>query len=248
MKSTTKAITALLSIAALAAAVVVGLSLGSVSRTSTVAAQTPVPRTITVVADGEVRGQPDVAYLSLGVQTSGPTAKEAMEENSRLMNAVLAKLEALGMPKKDVQTMGLSLYPIYAPPKGGEMVKAEQVSGYRAANSLNVTISDVNRAAEVLDGALTAGANTAGGVRFAIKDDAKLRNQALEEAVKAARPKAEIIAKALGVKVTGVASMSEVSYGEPIPRLAMAAGKGGAPIEPGELTIGVRVTVSFDFQ
>ncbi|MEW6232432.1 MAG: SIMPL domain-containing protein [Chloroflexota bacterium] len=248
MKSTAKAITVLLSIGALAAAVVVGLSLGSVSRTSTVAAQTPVPRTITVVADGEVRGQPDVAYLSLGVQTSGSTAKEAMEENSRLMNAVLAKLEALGIPKKDIQTMGLSLYPIYAPPKGGEMVKAEQVSGYRASNSLNVTIGDVSRAAEILDGALAAGANTAGGVRFAIKDEAKLRNQALEEAVKAARPKAEIIARALGVKVTGVASITEASYGGPIAPRAMAVEMGGGPIEPGELTISVRVTVSFDFQ
>jgi len=203
---------------------------------------------ITVTGQGQVKGKPDVAYISLGVRTFAATAKEAMAQNSGAMAAVIAKLEALGIAKKDVQTGSISLYPQTKPIKS-DQPETQQIVGYWADNSLNVTINDIAKVGEVLDAAIAAGANTAGGIRFGVKDEAKLRDEALKEAVKAARAKADLIAGGLGLKVTGVVSVAEEGYSGPVVRYEMAAVKaaGEVPVEAGELTFTATVRVTFSF-
>src|SRR4051794_28545162 len=71
----------------------------------------PLANTITGSGDGDVGGQPDVAYVNVGVQTQGATAAAATAENSRLMAAVLEALRALGVSGPDLQTSGLSVSP-----------------------------------------------------------------------------------------------------------------------------------------
>ncbi len=205
---------------------------------------------ITVTGQGQVKGKPDVAYLTLGVRTFAPTAREAMSQNSAAMAAVIAKLEAVGIAKKDLQTGSINLYPQTKPVKS-DQPESEQIVGYWANNSLNVTINDVTKVGEVLDAAIAAGANTAGGIRFGVKDEAKLRDEALKEAVKAARAKADLMATGLGIKVTGVVSVTEEGYSGPVPvaRYEVAAAKdtSGVPVEAGELTFSATVRVTFSF-
>ncbi|MCL4459666.1 MAG: SIMPL domain-containing protein [Chloroflexi bacterium] len=208
---------------------------------STAAAQTLTPSGITVWGDGSVKAAPDIAYVTVGVQTRAATAQEAQRENASAMKNVLAKLEQLGLTKKDLQTSGINIYPV--------MEKPGTVSGYTVTNNVMVTVHDVSKAGEVFDAAIGAGANTGGNVRFAIKDDSKLRQAALEAAVKAARPKAEAIASALGVKIKDVQSVTE-EYGGgpmPLPYAKGAEGMGGTPILPGELTITARVRIVYSY-
>src|SRR5437762_3580985 len=79
------------------------------------AAQAPAPNagrpTVSVVGEGEATGAPDVAYVSVGVQTQSGTAAEATAENSRLMAAVLSALRARGVVSADLQTSGLAVAP-----------------------------------------------------------------------------------------------------------------------------------------
>ena len=205
---------------------------------------------ITVTGQGQVRGKPDVAYINLGVRTFGPTAKAAMDQNSAAMAAIIAKLQALAIAKKDMQTGSINLYPQTKPVKP-DQPESEQIIGYWANNSLNVTINDVTKVGEVLDAAITAGANTAGGIRFGVKDEAGLRDEALKEAVKSARAKADLMAAGLGLKVTGVVSVAEEGYSGPSPvaRYEVAAAKGASdvPVEAGELTFTASVRVTFSF-
>jgi hypothetical protein len=105
---------------------------------------------------------------------------------------------------------------------------------------------------EILDAAITAGANTVNGIRFGVKDSSKLNDQALTEAVKTARAKADLVAEGLGLKVTSVQSVSIDSYvgSEPV-YAKMAAGgmrdSASVPIEAGELTFTASVRVTFNF-
>ena len=210
----------------------------------------PLANTITVSGDGDVGGQPDVAYVSVGVQTQGATAAAATADNSRLMAAVLEALRARGVSSLDLQTSGLSVSPQYS--QGRDQTRQEIV-GYQATNSVTVTVNEVNRAGELLDAALAAGANRIGGLRFGIRDTAALRRQAIADAAQAARVRADALAASLGVRIVGISSVTEEAVNVPQPRAAVAfAAPAPAapppPVETGELRVTAHVRVAFLFE
>jgi uncharacterized protein YggE len=176
-------------------------------------------------------------------------AREAMDKNATAMTAVLDAVKRAGIADKDIQTSGINLTPIFSQQRTGDQTPP-QIVGYRASNNVNVTISPVIRVGEVLDVAVTAGANVAGGVRFGIRDDAALKRTALEAAARAARANADTLAAALGVRITGVQSATELSGVSLPPRplaleAADARGAAAPPVQAGELTLSVRVQVVY---
>jgi hypothetical protein len=202
---------------------------------------------LTVVGDGQARGEPDVAYVSAGVQTQAQTAGAAQDANTKAMTDVLAKLKGMGIAANDIRTSGVSLHPVYDR-------QPNQVTGYVANNSVTVTVQDVTRAGAVLDAAITSGANQSAGVQFGFKDDAPLRRQAAEAAVKAARVRADAIAAAAGLRVTGIISIVDEggSGGGPRPLEAVrsaapmaAAAPADVPLQPGQLAVTARVQVVY---
>jgi uncharacterized protein len=207
-------------------------------------------RTITVSGEGEATAQPDVAYVSIGVQTQGQTAAEASAENSRRMTAVLEVLRARGLGSRELQTSGLNVTPQF------QRDRPDQVTGYQATNNLTATVNDVERAGELLDAALGAGANRIGGLRFGIRDTAALRQQALAEATQTARGRADVLAGSLGLRIIGVHSVAEEGVVVPRPvAMAMDATPRAAaapapppPVEAGELRVTARVRVTFSFE
>jgi hypothetical protein len=208
-------------------------------------------RVITVVAQGQVKVKPDVAYVNLGVRTTAPTAKEAMAQNNATIASVIARLEALGVAKKDMQTGNLSLYPQTRLIKEDDP-STEKIVAYWASNTLNVAFGDLARVGEILDAAIAAGANSISGIRFGIRDDSKLRDEALTLALKNARATADLAAQGLSLKVSGVQNVSVESYGSSVPVYAgdMAAAKGleaAVPVEAGEVTVTASVRVTFTF-
>jgi uncharacterized protein YggE len=212
---------------------------------ASVAAQTPGgPPSITVTSEGSASAQPDQATISVGVQATRPTAAEALAEANRATEAILAKLDEFGIPRANVQTSGVSLFPVQEGPArpGGEPT----ISGYRAVNQLTVLIADLGKVGQVLDGVVAAGANQVSGVRFGIKDDSGLRAQAMQQAVQKSRPQANAIAAGLGLKTDQVLTIREEPTFGPVGVAADAAQRGGGvPIEPGQLTARVRVQVTF---
>ena len=204
--------------------------------------------TITVMGEGSASGSPDVAYVTVGVQTQGATAAEATADNSRRMTAVLDALRALGVAPQDLQTSGLSVAPQYSAPNRLEIV------GYQATNQVVVTVNQVDQAGPLLDAALAAGANRIGGLRFGIRDTSPLHQQALAEATRQARAKAEALAAGLGLRLAGVSSVAEEAVVAPLPRPVAAAAPAEAPapppppVEAGELRVTARVRVAFLFE
>ena len=115
---------------------------------------------------------------------------------------------------------------------------------------MTVTVNQIDGAGELLDTALTAGANRIGGLRFGIRDVAALRDQALAQAAASARARADAIAASLGLRVVGVSSATEEAVNVPQPRAAMAMTPAPAaapppPVETGELHVTARVRVVF---
>ncbi len=196
---------------------------------------------ITVTGEGIVKTVPNEAEFSLGVQSQGPSAREALAGNSEKMRRVLAAISSAGVAKDDVKTQDVSVSPTYAD-KG-------QISGYTARNSVSVRIRDLAKAGVVLDAASNAGANEVYGPSLSRSDQEELQAKALRSAVDNARAKAGALADAAGVRLGIVTAITEGFNGGPEPMYAQAFGgriaDKAAPISPGTQDVQATVTVTF---
>lgn len=208
-------------------------------------------RVINVRGVGVVKATPDRLVVSMAVESRGQTATEAASKNDDLMNMVTSSLFNLGIPRESLRTTSISLQPIYVYDKSGEPT----LVGYMAINSIEVTLTGelTNKAAEVIDEAIRAGANRINGIWFSISEEQirQLKYEALKRAVEDARSKANEVANALGLTLVGVYSIDVVSEdfppgpaiyvaGTPSPE---AGARTSTPIFPGELTYTVTINV-----
>jgi uncharacterized protein len=188
---------------------------------------------ISVTGTGTVSSVPDQAQFSLGVESTGPTAREALATNSQRMRRVLAALFAAGVAKGDVQTQDVSVSRSYPD------------NGYSADNSVSVTIHDLPKAGSILDAATSAGANNVYGPTLTRSDQDELQAKALRSAVDDARAKARVLAEAAGVQLGSVTAIAE-DGNEPVPVYAAALTRTpSAPIEPGRQQTSATVRVTF---
>lgn len=194
---------------------------------------------ITVNGTGTITSVPDEATFTVGVQTQGATAREALASNSQQTRRVIDAVRSAGVAKGDLQTQNVSVSANYT--------DESRIDGYTATNSVLVTIHGLSTAGKVLDAATNAGANEVYGPSLSRSDAEKLQAKALREAVGAARQKAEALAAAAGVSLGRVTAISEGFSGGPEPYYAndLRAMKAEAPIEPGTQDIQASVTVTF---
>jgi len=196
---------------------------------------------VTVTGEASLSVAPDSAVIRIGVTSQGKTAKAASETNAKQMTAVLAAIKADGIAERDIQPSRLSLQPQYDPNKGG----TANLLGFQVTNQLTVTIRDIGKLPDLLDGAIAAGANEMSGIEFVVSGQSKLLDQVRAEAIADAHRKAVLYAQAAGVKVGPVTMISEEGASPPVP--AMRALRAGAvPIAPGEQTLRATVTVSYE--
>jgi uncharacterized protein len=133
--------------------------------------------------------------------------------------------------------------PVYAPP---EPHTEPKLSGYSVSNQVIVTIREIDKVGDVLDRVVAAGATDAGNVSFLVSDASKALDQARGAAIADARRKAEVYAKASGVRLGRVEWMTEdTGSGPPVPMMARAEAA-PMPIESGKDTLRVRITVGFN--
>ena len=237
-------------IAVVAALAVIGVW-GFGQLTGSAVAQTATyssTETITVVGQGSVQIQPDVAQVSIGVETSAPTVSEAVDENDSKMQAILDALKALGVADKDIQTMNYSIqlnrYPEAAPLPGATDEAAQPV--YQVSNMANVTIRNLDKVGDVLDAVVEAGANSIWGVSFSLDDPKPAQEEARVKAIADAEARAGALAELTGVTLGPVMSVSEVmGAGIPSPVVVERAAMGGGSISPGEVEISYQVQVSY---
>ncbi|HNP71086.1 MAG TPA: SIMPL domain-containing protein [Kouleothrix sp.] len=218
---------------------------GALLYTRPVAAQSsagvPGMRQVSVLGHGEVKARPDTATVQIGVETDAATAKEALAQNSAQAQALQQKLAALGVAEQDLQTSNFSIAPVY----GSD---GRQVTGYRVSNSVTVTIRKLDTAGTLLDQVVQAGANSIYGISFSVADQAKLMEQARQQAVADAKARAGQLASAGGAAVGDVLVISENVSTPPIPMPMMdraAEQAPNVPVQPGAQTISVDVQATF---
>lgn len=212
---------------------------------------TETKRTLTVTGNGEVSAAPDLAVVRLGATAQAEEAAAAQVNVNDVMQRALAEIEKLGIPRRSIRTTGLTLAPVYSSQRSDRPVEPKVVA-YRAANVIEVTVTDLKLVGKVIDAGLRAGANRLEGVSFSLEDDLPQRMKALEKAVQEARSKAKTMARALDVSLGPVREVSEggvhILRQERFAanRAMMAADAVQTPVEPGEIRVQASVTIHYD--
>jgi len=211
----------------------------------------PSARLLSVSGQGEVRAAPNQAVLSAGVVTNAKTAAAALAANTRAMNAVFATLKAAGVADKDMQTADFSVQPQYASTNSSSSGQ-QRIIGYQVTNNVSVTVEDLNRLGATLDALVSSGANSIGDVGLAIRDPKPLLAQARAAAVADAIAKAQVLAKAAGVALGPITSISESGYESPRPMNKMMAMRAmpdiAVPVAAGEQSVTAGVTITWEIR
>jgi uncharacterized protein YggE len=200
---------------------------------------------ITVMGHGKVVGTPDVMTISLGVQTGGKTAQEALADNNTRANNLVNVIKERGVAPKDIQTSDLSVYPTFDPKSG-------KVNGFSAQNTVTAKLRKISDAGPLID-AVTFAVGDAirlNGISFAIDDTNALVAKARTDAVKKAMDQARQLARGAGVTLGDVRSIDEVNEQPPLEALNYASDQAvraaaSAPVEAGsqDVTLDVKVVV-----
>jgi len=228
----------------MAALVIAGFSLPPAQ-----AAETPSPPSISVDAEGKVVATPDVARLTLELETQAATAAAAGQENARQADALLKALKPVLGPEDKLRTLGYRLMPVHS---YKDKSSPPEIKGYQAVNQIEVKVMEVPRLGTVIDTALKNGATRVNGPYWSHSRIDELQRQAAVNALERARALAEALARAAGLKIKGV---DKISTGIRIiaPRaagehylMAKAAGPPSpTPIEVGEEEISANIQVVF---
>ena len=204
--------------------------------------------TLNLSAYGEARIAPDMATISLGVETTDPTAAGAMRANAERMARVVGALKAAGIADRDLQTSTLSLSPQYV----YEQNRPHRLTGYQASNQLTVTVTDLTRLGAVADAVVGAGATNVGQISFGLANPVSAENTARIAAVKALEDKAALYAQAVGYRINRLVNLSEgggytPGPPRPMPMMAMRAEAAVAtPVEAGDLKVRIDITGLFE--
>ncbi len=199
-------------------------------------------RTLTVTANENVDVEPDVAILHIGFETEPTDAKSAYAAGARTSNTIVDALKQAGIPESSIRSESQYLQPDYTP-------KSHK---FKLAQRWTVRTSP-QRAAEILDVAVNAGANSVGEIDWTVKDEAALDEQALDKAATRAKEIAAVLAKDMGVRLGALIhvsnQLSAPAYPRPMVRaLAMTAQAESAPplaIEPQKVSRNASVYAVF---
>lgn len=213
---------------------------------------------IWVNGEGKVTAVPDVAILSVGVQSQAVSVADAQSQAAGAMDKVMTALKNGGVAAKDIQTQNFNIQPLTR----WDNTKQEQlIIGYQVNNTVTAKIRILPqdsytldyKAGQIIDAVANAGGDLTriNSIGFTIDNPATYQAQARQKAVADAAAKAKQLADAAGVKLGKPVYITESSsVPSPIYRdvamKAEAAPSVTTPVSAGELDVIVDVQIAYD--
>ncbi len=202
-----------------------------------------------VSATGETNRVPDIAIISAGVVTRAPSAAAAIRHNAARVERMLAALRRAGVEERDIQTSSINLNPDYH----YEENRPPRLIAYQASNTLNIRFRDIANSGRILDALVAEGANQISGPTLTLDRPEVALDEARTNAIARGRARAELYARAMGMRVVRVVSVSEsggYAVPPPMPMAERMVATGGADtkIVPGEQKLQVALAMVFELR
>ena len=211
------------------------------------AASAMAETTITVNGSGEVRVSADTAVISLGVNARDKDVLKAQQQVNEAIAEIRTELLNQGVEEENITTEYINIYAVYDYQNGEELLAA-----YNASNTLAVKVTNMDSVGALIDAAFTAGANTLNGISFSASDTTEAESEALKKAVEDARTKAEILAQASGLRITGIQTISENgvysyenSVGNYNAKMMDMAESAGTVVQAAKMIVNASVNITF---
>lgn len=206
------------------------VSLTQINNQATAQETTPFPsreKVISVTGTATTSVDPDLLVIQFGVETQEKTAKQALESNSNLMTSVIGAITSVGISEDDLHTSSLNIQPIYDSYEDKATGRfTQELIGYRVANIVTVETMKLDSAADIIDGAVSAGVNRVDSVYFTLSPQKQLevKDNLISQAVKNAESQANKALVPLNHKIIGVKAISLTEFGIPYPPVYAGAG------------------------
>lgn len=207
-----------------------------------------MPSGITVTGTGSTKVTPDVATVTLGVQSQNERISLAVADNNRRAALVRQAVVEIGVAEGDIRT---TYFSVWSQPRYDEFGTLTGETTYFVDNSVLVTVRDVAKLGEILQAAIGAGSNSIQGISFHVEDPTEAEDEARAEAIADAQARAQELATAAGAQLGEVTSIStSVYFPVPLQAYAMRGGAGGGggegpPVSVGTYEVQVQITVTY---
>ena len=218
--------------AVLIVAIMTMTSAGSLSfeNNKALAQEAPAPsdeKIISVTGTATTSVEPDLLVITFGVETQEATAKQALDTNSQTMTGIIDAIKLTGITEDEINTSRFNIYPVYEGYEDQITKRWKQdLTGYQVTNTVTVETANLALAADIIDGAVTAGANRVDNVSFTLSPERhmQLKDDLIEKAIINAQTKAEKALAPLNYSIIGVKAVSLSEFGgfPPMPMFDMA--------------------------
>jgi hypothetical protein len=190
---------------------------------------------------GDLAPRSDRVSFSVGVDTEAANVAEAFQRNTEKVNRVVVALKKKGVTPQQIQTSNFTIT--------SRDEQGKKIGGYRVTNIVMVTRDSVAALGEILQAAVSAGANEAGSLQFAVANEKSVQLRGLELAFEDARIKAAKLATLAGKSLGDVLSVSDQGTYQPSSYVAEAITVTAAPaLEAGMQDLSFRVSVVFELR
>ena len=189
------------------------------------AAEVPEGPHVVTSGTSSVDATPDIATLAIEVSVSSKDAAQAKKQVDERVAQYFDFLQKNNIEKKDISAANLRTQPEYDYLKTGESV----LKGYRAVRQVQVTLRQLDKLNELLDGALKSGLNEIRAVELGVAKPDVYREQARQKAIENATQQAASLAKGFNAKLGPVYSIRyHVANYQPMPVARMYKSAGAA--------------------
>lgn len=207
------------------------LAVASCIAASAAQAQDTPPRrpAVTVTGTGEVQLKPDFARLHASVVTQGDAVQQTVDANRAATERVLARLQALGVKREDIQTTNLQVS--QTPPRVDREGREVRAPRFTATHQLRVTSRDLEGVGKLAGEMLSVGDLTFQSLVWGLDRQDEGRDEARRAAVRDARRQAEVYTSAAEVRLGQLVEIRDAgahAYGD-----AEAVVRAAAPSAPG---------------
>jgi Uncharacterized conserved protein len=200
---------------------------------------------LSVTGSAVVALAPDMATVTIGVGSDGESVSKAGQDAAAIIAALIESLKAQGIADEDIQTASFYLNPRY-----NYTGDSQILIGYRVEHMLNVTVRDLDKVGALLDDAMAKGANQMYGINFASSKQHEAADEALQNAIKEAARKAELMAAAAGKTLAELEEINEQPNGYAVTYARsnkdMLSSAGGTQLQAGVLEISAMVELVYE--
>lgn len=187
---------------------IMAITLSGHAQNQTSPAASVPQKIIQTYGEAELSSQPDLAQISLSIETHSRLADDAVEENARIANAVRQALLDFGLSKENLKTGSYRLHSYRELPREKPDIEKELIY-YQATNEIIVSTAQLDKVGEIIDLGVISGANNINYISFELKDPQDLMIHALQMATQQAYRKAKAIARSVNENIAALHTVKE---------------------------------------